>query len=230
VGKHKPLALKKIKLLDMTSGVAAESYRSLRTNLQFATGVADMKSVLVTSSQCDEGKTTVLANLGVAFAQAGSRVLLVDADLRRPCLHVGFEMSNLLGLTNLLIGGRPHEDGPVADYVCPTQHPNLWLLPAGTLPPNPSELLNSPRFQRLLTTLRTNFDYVFVDSPPLLAVSDALIISRSCDGILFVMNADGTPRQLAHKSLARLQQVNATLLGVVLNKFSHKTTNYAYKY
>jgi len=177
---------------------------------------------LVTSTSPEEGKSTVLANLAVTFAEAGSQVILVDADLRRPSLHVLFGLSNQVGLTTAVLddgGALPIQDTPV---------PNLRLLTSGPLPPNPAELLGSQRMDRIIEGLRAMADYVLFDSPPIVAVTDAAVLGRRLDGVLLVVDAGKTKRDHARRAKALLEKVNAHLLGVVLNNAELDLSLYQY--
>lgn len=202
-----------------------EAYRTVRTNIQFAGVVQDTNVVLVTSSQSSEGKTSTASNLAVVSAQAGKRVLLIDADLRKPQMHHRFQISNLYGLSSVLI-----RDSSLPEAALPTSIDNLWVLPSGPIPPNPSEMLASPAFTSLIEDCCNAYDMLIIDSPPVLAVADALILTRCSDGVLFVVDSQSTNRGQAQKAVASLQQVNARILGVVLNRLSRKGTEGYYYY
>ena len=209
---------------------AAESYRSLRTSLQFVRQEGKIRSILVTSPGAAEGKTATLANLGVVFAQAGERVVLVSCDLRRPRIGAFFELDEEDGLTSVLLGQRTLEQVllPVSG------HDRLSLLPAGPVPPNPAELLNGARARDIFTDLRKQFDLVLIDSPPVLPVTDAAILSRYADATLMLVAAGQTRRGDLHRAAEKLNQVGATILGIVLNKVSRQTGRdygyYGYSY
>lgn len=191
---------------------AAEAYRTLRTNIQFASLDRPVRSLLVTSSAADEGKTTILANLAVTFAHAGTRTLLVDCDLRRPALHTLFGVDNALGFTSLVL-----ESGFDRPPIRPTEVENLSILPSGPLPPNPADFLGSARVERTLAALQTEADMLLFDAPPAIAVTDAAMLARRVDGVLLVVSAGRTKREHALKAKANLEKVGANLLGVVLN-------------
>lgn len=190
----------------------AEAYRQLRTNIQFSSLDNPIKSLLVTSTSPEEGKSTTLANLAITIAQTGSKVILVDCDLRRPTIHGVFGLNNSAGLTSVILDSTgkqmPFQESGV---------PNLSILTSGPLPPNPSELLGSRRMGEVIEQLKTEADYVLFDSPPILAVTDAAVLATRIDGVLLVVNAGKTKRDLALKAKALLTKVNANLLGVVLN-------------
>jgi capsular exopolysaccharide synthesis family protein len=221
--RQKPLV---VSLIEPTSP-AAESYRSLRTSLQFARQEQQLRSVVLTSPGVGEGKTATLANLGVVFAQAGERVLLVSCDLRRPRIGSFFGLEEHEGLTSVLLGQRTLEQTllPVPDV------DRLSLLPAGPVPPNPAELLNSTHAQEIFTRLRTQYDLVLIDSPPVLPVTDAAILSQYADATLILAAAGQTRRSDLHRAVEKLDQVGAKILGTVLNKVNKQTgTYYGYTY
>lgn len=203
---------------------ASEAYRTLRTNIHFASLDNPLKALLVTSTDPGEGKSTTLANLAVTMAQAGNRVLVVDCDLRRPSLHRIFGLNNAAGLTTMMLEAHAKDQPPVQA----TQVPGLSALTSGPLPPNPSELLGSRRMADVLTALRGEADIVLVDAPPIIAVSDAAILASKVDGVLLVVQANKTRRDLAKKAKAALQKANANLLGVVLNNVKMDATIYRY--
>jgi capsular exopolysaccharide synthesis family protein len=193
---------------------AAEAYRLLRANLQFAALERPLRTLLVTSAAAGDGKSTTAANLAVVLAQAGQRVLLVDADLRRPTQHQVFGLPNRSGLTTLLL----EEERPAASVCLRTRVAGLSVLPSGALPPNPGELLGSARMRRRLAELRELADVVVIDSPPTLPVSDPALLAGQADGTLLVVNAQRTRGQQAAQAVATLQQAGATLMGAVLNR------------
>jgi polysaccharide biosynthesis transport protein len=192
---------------------AAEAYRTLRTAIQFVALDRPMGVVQVTSSNAGEGKTTTMANLGVALAKAGQRVILVCCDLRRPRLHEFFGLSNEIGFTSMLLGEAPISRAlqPVPDI------PRLRLLASGPLPPNPSELLSSGRTREVFAALKADADIVLIDSPPVLPVTDALVLFRHVDATLMVFSAGSTTQKQAATALAMARQVDAPLVGTVLN-------------
>lgn len=201
----------------------SEAYRVLRTNIQFSSLDRRIRALLVTSTSPEEGKSTVLANLAVTFAEAGNRVVLVDADLRRPSLHKLFGLSNQVGLTTAVLD----EDGsllPIQD----TEVPNLRVLASGPLPPNPADLLSSQRMDRVTEALRAEADYLLYDSPPIVAVTDAAVLGRRLDGVLLVIDAGKTKRDHARRAKLLLEKVNAHLLGVVLNNAEFDSALYRY--
>jgi len=200
-----------VALRDPRSPVA-EAYRALRTNIQFSSLDTPVRTLLVTSAGSDEGKSTTLANLAVVMAESGTRVLAVDCDLRRASLHTLFDLDNSKGLTSVFLpdGAEPL---PVQD----TAVPNLQVLTSGPLPPNPSELLGSRVMTRVLERLREAAEIVLFDAPPVVAVTDAALLAPRVDGVLLVVDAGSTRRDVARRARAQLEKVNARLLGVVLN-------------
>lgn len=190
---------------------AAEAYRTLRTNLRFSSLDRDVRSVLVTSAGPGEGKTTVAANLGVALAESGKRVLLVDCDLRKPGLHALFGLPLAPGLSNALADDLP--DPPLRA----TSQPGLSVLTAGDPPPNPAEFIASARLAHLLNRLRSTVDLLVLDSPPVSVVADAAVLAPAVDGVILVVSAGRTKRELAQRAKQQLETVGARLLGAVLN-------------
>jgi capsular exopolysaccharide synthesis family protein len=211
-------------LLNPRSSIA-EAYRDLRTSLQFARPDEPLKVLLVTSSGPGEGKSTTVANLGVVMAHAGSKVLLIDGDLRRPSLDKYFGFNNQFGLTNALF-----DDANLGMYIRSTPLDNLKVLTSGPLPPNPSELLGAHKMKSLLAHLRQEYDTVVVDTPPVGTISDALVLSPECDGVVVVVQAGGLPREVVQRCKARLDSANARLLGVVLNKVDIEREKQYYYY
>ncbi len=206
------------------SGIA-EAARTIRTNLMFISPDHPCRVMLVSSAAPSEGKTTVACSIAVAFAQGGQRVCLVDCDLRRPRMHRIFDHSGASGLTNVLVG-----EAPLDEVIKDTPVPNLSVVCAGPLPPNPADMLHSERFKIFLRDLAERFDRVVIDSPPLVAVTDGAIISRLVDGTLFVVRAFNTSRQLSNQGLRALRDVDAPIVGAVLNAVKLGRPEYAYYY
>lgn len=206
---------------------ASEAYRTLRTAIQFIAIEHPMGVVQVTSPQASEGKSTTLANLAVTLATSGQRVIVVCCDLRRPRIHKFFGLSNDVGLTSVLVGSTPLR----AALQSVPNVPNLKIIASGPLPPNPSELLSSTRTADLLAALRTQADMVLLDSPPILPVSDALVLFRHVDATLMVFSALATKRKHGIAALAKARQVDAPLVGAVLNGVSTRSgAGYGYAY
>ncbi|PFG33187.1 polysaccharide biosynthesis tyrosine autokinase [Sanguibacter antarcticus] len=202
----------------------AEAFRRLRTNLQFLDVDGRPGTIVVTSSLPGEGKSTTAINLAMTLADAGSRVVLVDADLRRPSVARYMGLEGNVGLTTVLIGRAT-----VAEVVQPWGDGNLHVLPSGQVPPNPSELLGSTSMSTLLDSLAAEYDVVLVDAPPLLPVTDAAILSRLAGGALVVVGADTLDRHQLAESMASLENVGARVLGLVLNR-AVRTPSDAYAY
>ncbi len=206
--------------------VFSECFRTLRTNLQFSGLDRPLRTILVTSPQPTEGKSTVVANLGVVLAQAGRRVIVVDTDLRRPILHHLFGQDNDWGLTGMLFG----EGNRANDGFAPTGVENLLFLSSGPLPPNPSEILGSQRMDDFLSHLQEQADVILLDSPPLLTMTDASILAARVDGVVLVADAGKTRREALRKAAEMLRRVGAHLLGVALNRVGLRSEGYSYYY
>jgi succinoglycan biosynthesis transport protein ExoP len=205
---------------------SSEAYRTLRTSLLFFASQREMHSLLVTSAQVEEGKTTTVSNLGVALAQAGKRVILLDADLRKPRLHRFFALNNHVGLTNVLAG----ETEPWGAVVQPHMD-NLGVLPSGPVPGNPAELLSSDQMGGLIEQFSQAADFVLIDSAPVLAAADATILATFADGVLLVADADRASRGSVGHARVQLDHVNATVVGAMLNNFDlSKARAYPYYY
>lgn len=191
----------------------AEAYRTLRTNLEFSNLDKSLRALVVTSASSEEGKSTTLANLAVTIAQSGKRVILVDADLRRPTQHQIFDLKNNAGLTDIVRDESLLANPPLQE----TSVPNLHVLTSGQTPPNPAEILGSKRMSEIIAALLERADMVLLDAPPLLAVTDAAVLSSKVDGVLLVVSAGKTKRENARKAQAQLEKINARVIGAVLN-------------
>lgn len=201
--------------MNTAPAIAAEAFRVLRTNLQFMGLDRPLRSVIVTSATPQEGKTTTAVHLAASFAQTGARVCLVDADLRRPTVAKQLRLDNWSGLTTALV----NQESPLA-YLQETEVPGLSALASGPVPPNPAELLGSARMVRLLTELEEQFDIVLLDSPPVLAVTDAAVLAPHTGGVVLVVRVGAVGRRQAVMAKEALQAVKANLLGVVLGGMS----------
>jgi succinoglycan biosynthesis transport protein ExoP len=201
----------------------AEAFRAVRTNLLFSSAQEGSRSIVITSSGPNEGKTVVACNLAAALAQSGQRVLIIDADLRRPKVHAAFGQPSEPGLSNLLVG-----TAKASDVVAKTTVPGLWVLPSGRLPPNPAELLGSARFRDFLATLGQHFDWIIIDTPPIMAVTDAAPVAHLASGVLFVVGAEMTPRAVAQHALEQLEAAQGHLIGAVLNRVDLERDAYYY--
>lgn len=193
------------------TGAAAEALRQLRTNLRFVDVDRRPRSIVVTSCNPAEGKSTVSANLARLLAEAGQRTIIIDADLRRPRLHTTFRADNVIGLTQVLAG-----DATVADAIQPTDTPNLQFMPSGRIPPNPSELLGSHRMQRLIEALSSDY-MLIIDAPPLLPVTDAGLLTKASDGALMVVAVGKTFKEQLRLANKLINQIGGHLLGSVMN-------------
>jgi capsular exopolysaccharide synthesis family protein len=190
----------------------SEAYRALRTNLDFANLDQTLKTLAVTSAGVGEGKSTTLANLAVVSAQAGRKVILVDADLRRPTLHQIFGLDNDTGLTTAMMDEAALASPPLQE----TGIEGLSVLTSGPLPPNPAEVMGSRRMEEVIAALTERADQVFFDTPPVVAVTDAAVLATKVDGVLLVISAGKTRREYARTAMQRLEQINARLVGTVL--------------
>lgn len=203
----------------------AEAFRMLRTNLQFTALDKEIRTISITSTGPEEGKSTIIANLAIIMAQANKKVLLVDCDLRKPVQHKIFEQSNLVGLTNILAGTKKIEDA-----IIETNTPGLSLLTSGPVPPNPAELLSSEKMQQFIEQIKTQYDHVLFDCPPALAVTDPVILSTKVDGVIFVIGAGRSKVDKIKEVHDRLKKAKANILGVVLNNVQYRGQDYYYYY
>lgn len=212
--------------LSMSNGAPhnfSESFRTLRTNLLFSSAEEGARSVVVTSTGPGEGKTVVASNLAIALAQAGQKVLLVDADMRKPGVHVIFEKPQIPGLSNVLVGNAKSSEA-----VHKTAVPGLWVMPAGVHPPNPAELLGSKRFKDFAESLGQHFDWVIFDTPPVMAVTDSSVVAHVATGVLFVVGAEMTSRGSAQHALEQMEHARAKFIGAVLNRVDLQHNGYYY--
>lgn len=202
-----------------------ESCRSIRTNISFSSAGKQLKRLLVTSAGPQEGKSTAVINMGIIFAQGGKRVLIVDSDLRRPRLHRAFKVSRKKGLTNVIMG-----EASLADVIIPTEVPGVSLIPCGPIPPNPSELLGTERMRQISNDMADMFDLVLFDSPPVVAVTDAVVMSKIVDGVVLIAKAGKTTSEIVRKASRQLEDVQAHILGTVINDFNIRSAGYRYYY
>lgn len=203
----------------------AEQYRTIRTNIQFSNVDQDIKTIVLTSSGAEEGKSTTSSNLATVYAQQGLKVLLIDADLRKPTGHYTFRLENHIGLTNVLT-----RQSTLAQAVQESEIPHLSVLTSGPIPPNPSELLASAQMAELLKEMKEQFDMIIFDTPPILAVADAQILANQVDGTILVVSSGKTEKDAALKSKELLSNAKGKLLGVVLNNRKVEEGNYYYYY
>ena len=204
--------------------IAAEAYRSLRTNIQYSSFDKKYQTLVVTSANPDEGKTTVAGNLALALAQGESKVLLVDCDMRRPSIHKTFKISNTYGISDLLVGNKKMES------VAHKYNDNLTIVSAGKIPPNPAEMLGSKAMTEFLEEMKKHFDYIVLDTPPLQAVADAQILSTKVDGSLIVVRAGVTKKDAVHDAVSIINKVNGNIIGTVLNGADNSKDKYYYYY
>ena len=206
----------------------AECCRSLRTNIMFSAADHQIKTIVVSSANPREGKTTSVIYLGTTMAQSGQRVLLIDTDMRRPRLHVSMGVPRQTGLSNLIVGDKDYDD-----VIRTTDIPNLYVLPCGPLPPNPAELLMTKRFEAVLEELTKRFDRIILDSPPLQVVTDAVVLSKlpQTDGVILVVHADKTERDDIKRSAKQIRDVGGTIFGVIVNAIEPDSrSGYYYSY
>ncbi|RSK28866.1 polysaccharide biosynthesis tyrosine autokinase [Bacillus sp. HMF5848] len=203
----------------------SEQYRTIRTNIQFSSVDQTIRSLMVTSSGQAEGKSTTVANLAVAFAQQGKKVLLVDADMRKPTVHYTFQLHNTTGLTNVLT-----RLAVLKDATQTTDVENLEVLSSGPIPPNPAELLGSKAMEDFLVEAYAHYDLVLFDTPPVLAVTDAQILANQCSGTILVISSGKTETEAAVKAKELLVAAKGKLLGVVLNQKKVDSGSYYYYY
>jgi capsular exopolysaccharide family len=199
------------------SSIVSEAYRTLRTNIQYSSVDSSIELLMVTSAQAGEGKSTVISNLAVAYALEGKRVLLVDTDLRKPSVHRIFNQTNRQGLTSLLTGMST-----LKEVVKDSGVDNLSLITSGATPPNPAELLGSTRMKSLVDELKGSYDLILFDTPPVLAVTDSLIISSLCDGVLLVIHAGKVKKAYVRKAKEKLDFVQSRIIGAVFNQMKRQ--------
>ncbi len=217
-------AAKLIALTDPRSP-AAESYRTLRTNIKFLSADNPLRTLAVTSAGPEEGKSTTVANMGVCFAQAGKRVLIVDTDMRKPTIHTIFNLPNQDGVSTILAGERSLEE-----CLKPTAQPGLWVLTCGPTPPNPAELLESQRMSQLIETLREHFDLVLFDAPPIIAVTDASVLAARLDGMLLLLGINKVTRKASRHALQLLDRAKVKVWGMVVRGVRPDNDGYYYSY
>lgn len=204
----------------------SEAYRILRTNVQFSSVDKEIKVIVVTSANPKEGKSTTVSNMAVTFSQAGEKVLIIDADMRKPALHTVFGVSNKEGLSSLA-----SKDTVGTEHIIKNVSENLDIMTSGIIPPNPSEILSSSAVRSFINSLKDEYDHIFIDSPPVCSVADAAILSSMADGTILVALAGKVNIDSMKRAKEALRNVNANIIGVVLNGLAKKSkSNYYYYY
>lgn len=203
----------------------AEAYRVIRTGIQFAQAGKELQTIALTSCTPNEGKSTTIANLAVVLTQAGKSVLLIDCDMRNPTVHKNFNLSNKVGLSSCISMGTA-----LSDAVQKTSIEGLYALTGGVIPPNPSELIGSEQMKNVLQRAKEQYDYVLIDTPPVMPVTDALIVGRFVDGMILVIASAEVKVEMARDVKNQLVNAGANILGVVLNKVRSEHHGYGYGY
>ena len=217
--------MKKIISINNPKSPISEAYRGIRTSLQFSNLDQKIKTITITSARQGEGKSTVIANLAVSFANLDKKVLILDGDLRNPSVHKMFGVSNIHGVTDILLGNKEFPE-----TVHCTDIKNLHVLTAGAIPPNPSEMLSSKKMKDFVESLEEYYDYIFIDAPPIGIVTDAGIICNYADGCIFVVGANEADIEHAKLAKEKLDAVGANILGTILNKLELTGSDNYYYY
>lgn len=204
--------------------VAAEAYRTLRTNIQYSSFDKKIQTLVVTSAEMAEGKSTVAGNIALSFAQDEKKVILIDCDLRKPSVHKNFKVSNMVGVSEILLGKVKLEDA------VQKRNDNFYFLTSGKIPPNPSEMLGSSSMENLLEDLKNKFDFIVLDTAPLQAVTDAQILATKVDGTILVTRAEQTKRDSVIEAKNLLDKVGANVIGSVLHAIGNTRGKYYYYY
>ena len=214
--------MEKVTELNQKSPIA-EAYRTVRANISFSDVDNEVKTILFTSSKQDEGKTTLVSNIAYSFSKLENcKVLLLDMDLRNPSIHKSFEVSNTYGLMDHLKNDRP------LDKCVNKIEENIHVLTTGSMPPNPTEVLSSKKVASFLKNIKSDYDYIFIDSPPVGIVSDATVISTIVDAVMFIVGANETDLRHAEIAIENLKKADANVIGAVLNKYEMKQNSYEY--
>lgn len=216
-GRHTDEA-RKIVVATKPQASVSEQFRTIRTNIMYSSVDHPIRSVLFTSETPDAGKSTIAANMAIAYAQAGKKTLLLDADLRRPTTHYTFGVMNQHGLSTAIVS-----DVELEDLVRHTKHDMLDLITSGPIPPNPSELLSSKRLEQFMNKLSLHYEMIIIDSPPLLSVTDSQILSKQADGVVLVTNVENNNRNQLLDAKDLLNKADANIIGLVLNHRETKT-------
>ena len=202
--------------------IDAEAYRSLRSNIEYSSFDDEYRVIVVTSSVPGEGKSTTAGNLAIALAQSGNSVLLVDCDMRKPSIHKKFKISNAAGTAELLLRKKLFEE------VANKYNENLTIITEGKIPPNPSEMLASRAMTAFIEEMKKEFKYIILDTPPLQAVTDAQVLSTKADGVLLVVKAGSTKKEMVLNSVDLIKKVHGKVIGTVLNGVENSKNNYYY--
>lgn len=208
----------------MPHSISAESYKSIRTSLKYSSVDKTIKTIVITSSVPGEGKSTIAGNLALCLSESGNKVLIIDCDLRRPSLHKKFRLSNLKGITDCLID-KDNLKESIQEFTS-----DLSVISSGTIPPNPAEILGSKTFERFLKNIGSIYDYIILDTPPLLAVTDASILAGKADATIIVVKYGKTREKDINLAYKELKKVNANVVGSILNSCDIKRTDSYYKY
>ena len=203
--------------------VISEQYRAIRTNIEYSNVDQNTKTILVTSSDKNEGKTTTVSNLAVSFANLNKKVLLIDCDLRNASIHKMFRLNNIYGLTDILA-----KDRAVDKCIQETELKNLYVLTAGAIPPNPAEILSSEKMKNLIEDLKNIYDYIFIDTPPIGLVTDAGALSSFIDGVVLVVKSESVEKKYLEETKKKLDAVDARILGAILNSYKSEQKDYNY--
>lgn len=203
--------------------VISEQYRAIRTNIEYSNVDQNTKTILVTSSDKNEGKTTTVSNLAVSFANLNKKVLIIDCDLRNPSIHKMFKLNNIYGLTDILA-----KDRAVDKCIQETELKNLYVLTAGATPPNPAEILSSEKMKNLIEDLKNIYDYIFIDTPPIGLVTDAGVLSSFIDGVVLVVKSESVEKKYLEETKKKLDAVDARILGAILNSYKSEQKDYNY--
>lgn len=209
---------------DNPKSMVAEAYRTLRTNIQYSSFDKEIRTITITSAEPSEGKSTVSGNLALSFAQNDKKVILLDCDLRKPSVHKNFRISNIKGLSEVLLGKVDINEA------IQKRNDNLDVLTSGKIPPNPSEMLSSMAMTNLIEGLKENYDVIILDTAPLKAVTDAQILSTKVDGTILVTRAERTKREAVIEAKSLLEKVGANIIGTVLHAVENNKNKYYYYY
>jgi protein-tyrosine kinase len=205
----------------------SEAYRTLRTNIRYSSYDNEIRTILVSSTSPSEGKSVTASNLAITMMQEGKKVLIVDCDLRKPTIHRKFGISNIDGLSNYIVGDIAFDEAAVK------YNEGLYVMPSGALPPNPSEMLSSNKMRDFLSSVKKDFDIIIIDSPPVLAVTDAQILATMVDGVVLVVESGKTEKEAVIRAKDLLSKVKANIIGAVINKIpvsDGKGYKYGYYY